>query len=245
MRIRLLPLLIVSAAMLLSLRVGGLWEQVDIDLGSASVAQTESGQPATETTPDESGDAQDTPAATDAAEQEPEATEPEATSLEGFPSETDEAGMAPQGQDRAELDLDEVTPAEVKVLEELAARRRELEDRGRDLEFREGLLKATEQRIDEKIQELKQLQAELQSVIDERDEDEEAKIVSLVRIYEKMKPKEAARVFERLEMPLLLSVIGRMKERISAAILAEMDPQRVSEVTAEMAQRDDLALIPQ
>lgn len=242
MRIRLLPVVIAAAAMLMSLRVGGLWDRVDVDLGTASVAQTEATEPA------ETG-----PEASDAAGAADGTTQPEAAGEEvgeaGAPDaqptgDGEGAGMGPSEQDRAELDLDEVTPAEIKILEELAARRRELEDKARDLEFREGLLKATEQRIDEKIQELRQLQAELQSVIDQKDEEEEQKIQSLVRIYEKMKPKEAARVFERLEMPLLLSVIGRMKERVSAAILAEMDPQRVSEVTAEMARRKDLAEIP-
>ncbi len=232
MRIRLLPIVIAAAALLMSLRVGGLWERVDIDLGTASVAQTEPAEAPAGASADEP------PSGGDAATAGGDAATAGGETAGPAPAEA----AAP---DRTEFNLDEVTPAEIKVLEDLAARRRELENRERDLEFREGLLKATEQRVEEKIEELKTLQAELQALVDQKDEEEVAKLESLVEIYSKMKPKEAARVFERLEMPLLLSVIGRMKERTSAAILAEMDPQRVSEITAEIARDDDLAAIPE
>jgi len=245
MRIRLLPIVIVAAALLMSLRVGGLWDRIDIDLGTASVAQTEPADAAAAASADEPPPGDDAaPAEGGAAGAAPAGPERDRAAVpedDGAP----EGGLEAVAQDRSELDLDEVTPAEIKVLEELAARRRELEERERDLEFREGLLKATEQRVEEKIEELKALQGELQALIDRKDEEEIAKLKSLVEIYSKMKPKEAARVFERLEMPLLLSVIGEMKERISAAILAEMDPQRVSEITAEIAREDDLAAIPE
>ncbi len=60
---------------------------------------------------------------------------------------------------------------------------------------------------------------------------------SLVKIYVKMKPKQAARVFIKLDMQILLEVIERMKESKSALILAQMAPDKVREITRELATR--------
>lgn len=61
-----------------------------------------------------------------------------------------------------------------------------------------------------------------------------------MKIYEAMKPKEAARIFEKLDMPVLLDVVERMKERKASAVLAKMDPTKAKSVTLELAQRRDL-----
>jgi len=55
-----------------------------------------------------------------------------------------------------------------------------------------------------------------------------------------MKPKDAARIFEELDMEVLLEVVERMKERKTAPILAQMNPQRAKTVTLELAQRREL-----
>ena len=55
-----------------------------------------------------------------------------------------------------------------------------------------------------------------------------------------MKPKDAARIFEELDMAVLLDVIERMKERKTAPILAQMNPRRAKAITLELAQRRGL-----
>ena len=59
----------------------------------------------------------------------------------------------------------------------------------------------------------------------------------LVKIYEAMKPKDAARIFDQLDMNILLQVVERMAERRVAPILADMSPKRANELTAEIASR--------
>ncbi len=142
---------------------------------------------------------------------------------------------APRGPgSEAVVDL---TPGEIEVLQRLQERREELEERRRELDMREGLLQAAETRIDRKIAEMKDIQADIQDLLRQHDEQEEAQMQSLVKIYENMKPKEAARIFEELEMPVLLDVMERMSERRVAPILAQMDPMRARAVTTEMAHR--------
>jgi flagellar motility protein MotE (MotC chaperone) len=58
-----------------------------------------------------------------------------------------------------------------------------------------------------------------------------------VKIFETMKPVEAARIFEQMDMPVLLDIIERMKERNAAPVLAQMHPARAKQVTGELAKR--------
>lgn len=128
-----------------------------------------------------------------------------------------------------------LTPSEIEVLQQLAQRREELARRADALDRREGLLKAAEHRLDQKLQGLKDLQATLERLIAEYKAQQDEQTQTLVKIYENMKPKDAARIFEELEMGTLLGVADRMKERKLAALLAEMNPARAKEVTEELA----------
>ena len=60
-----------------------------------------------------------------------------------------------------------------------------------------------------------------------------------------MKPKDAARIFEELDLEVLLQVVQRMKEAKVAPILAAMDPKRATEVTTRLAERrQEIGLVP-
>ena len=72
------------------------------------------------------------------------------------------------------------------------------------------------------------------------DKEEEAQIKSLVKVYENMKPKDAARIFNRLEMDILLDVVERMKEKKMAPVLAQMSPEKAEALTVELATRRQL-----
>ena len=131
----------------------------------------------------------------------------------------------------------DMSDEELELLQRLVERREALAERSRMLDQRAALLEATEARIADKMNELKQLQAVIEDLLAQYDEEEEARLQSLVKIYESMKPKEAARIFEELDILVLLDVIGRMKERKSAPILAKMNPKKAKTVTLELAQR--------
>jgi flagellar motility protein MotE (MotC chaperone) len=55
-----------------------------------------------------------------------------------------------------------------------------------------------------------------------------------------MKPKDAARIFEELDMDTLLLVSERMKERKLAPIMAKMNPARATEITVELSRLRNL-----
>ncbi|MGY8992356.1 MAG: MotE family protein [Rhodospirillales bacterium] len=128
-----------------------------------------------------------------------------------------------------------LTQAEIDLLQQLADRREQIEGRTRELDLREGLLKAAENRIGKKIQEMKALQVTIKSLIKKHDTEQDAKLNSLVKIYQNMKPKDAARIFEELELEVLLMVAERMRERKLAAIMAKMNPVKARELTIELS----------
>ncbi len=129
------------------------------------------------------------------------------------------------------------TSSELDVLQSLAKRRDELDAREKKLAENEALLKAAEKEVDRKVDELGKLKAEMEKLLGQQKTAEEGRITSLVKIYENMKPKEAARIFDTLDMDILLDVIGRMSERKSSPILASMNPDKARDVTIKLAEQ--------
>src|SRR6185312_9145737 len=68
---------------------------------------------------------------------------------------------APASKDFAGGDDDTSSASEIDVLSSLSKRRAELDQRARNQDMRENVLAATEQRVDGKIAQLKQLQAQI------------------------------------------------------------------------------------
>ncbi|TNE28204.1 MAG: hypothetical protein EP349_08145 [Alphaproteobacteria bacterium] len=130
--------------------------------------------------------------------------------------------------------------AEIDVLQSLAKRREALEKREKELATREALLNVAEAEVDNKIAELKTLRTEIEKLLGKQTDVQENRLRSLVKIYENMKPQEAARIMNTLEMDVLLDVIGRMSERRSAPILANMTPDRARAVTIRLAEQRKL-----
>ncbi len=126
---------------------------------------------------------------------------------------------------------------EMAVIEDLRRRRLALEERERALAEREALLMAAERRLAARVEELAALQRTLEAQDRAAREREEAGWRGLVRIYEQMRPRDAARIFNELEMSVLIEVVARMRERIAAPILAGMEPDKAKALTAELAQR--------
>lgn len=137
------------------------------------------------------------------------------------------------------------TESELEVLQSLSSRRNALEERERDLARRRALLDAAEKEVDRKIAELNALRGEIERLLDVQTKEQEARLRQLVKIYEAMKPKDAANIFNTLELDVLLQVVGRMSERKSAPVLAEMDPQRARIVTIRLADQKKLPVLPQ
>lgn len=127
------------------------------------------------------------------------------------------------------------SPTERRLLEDLAHRSAELDARAAALDLRETVLKAAEKRIALEVAELSALQKKLAAEEAARRQSSEANWDGLVKLYENMRPGDAATIFNGLDMHVLLEVVRRMNQRKAAPILAAMDPDKARALTAELA----------
>ncbi len=127
--------------------------------------------------------------------------------------------------------------AERAILERLQERRQELDTRARELDIREGLIAAAEKRVEGKITELKQVEAQIGTAEEKKDEAEAARLKGLITMYENMKPRDAAKIFDHLEMTVLLEVAARINPRKMSDILAQMSADAAERLTVELASR--------
>lgn len=256
-RLRILPLLVLVASLALLFRVGEFATGIK-QAGTAFAQQeVEANPPPLPPSPGAEKQEEQTPSA-ESAEAKPETeTKPEEEQAEGeaVPAEDHATGeeMPPppaegEGEkvdwkdaSESEFDYSEVRQG---LYEDLATRRREIETREKELATREALLEAAERELDQKIREMTAVRNEIEGLLKAQSEEESARVSSLVKIYEGMKAKDAANIFNTLDMDVLISVISRMSERKSGPILAEMDPARARAVTILLAQQKQIPAIP-
>lgn len=129
------------------------------------------------------------------------------------------------------------SPGERAILGRLQDRREALDSRARELDMRESLIKAAEKRLEAKVDELKQVESRIKVATGTRDKVEADRFKGIVTMYENMKPKDAARIFDRLNINVLIEVATAMKPRTMSAILAQMGSDSAERLTVELANR--------
>ncbi len=127
--------------------------------------------------------------------------------------------------------------AERAILERLQQRREELDARARELDIRENMIKAAEQRIDAHLAEIKEVESRIKVETEQKDEAEAARFKGLVTLYENMKARDAAKIFNRLDMDVLLKVAAQINPRTMADIMAQMTPDVAERLTVELASK--------
>lgn len=129
-----------------------------------------------------------------------------------------------------------VSPAERALLERLGERRQEIDTRMRELEMRERLLGTAEKKLDSRVGDLKEQETKAGGGPGGKPPSEETKAIkNLVIMYEAMKPKDAARVFDRLGLDVLVPVVQQMNPRKMSEVLAVMAPDRAEKLTVALA----------
>jgi flagellar motility protein MotE (MotC chaperone) len=127
-----------------------------------------------------------------------------------------------------------VSPAERAILERLQERRQELDARARELDMREALVKAAEKKLEGQLAEIKESDDKAKGAGQGR-EGEANRLKNLVTMYENMKAKDAAKIFDRLDMRVLMEVATQINPRRMSDILAQMSPETAERLTVEFA----------
>lgn len=227
-KVRFLPVTIFAAVLMLTFKIGNIWEGVDVMInGTISVSDAI---------------AQGAPAPARLNEPAPQAVSPNVQLDRGSQPLLSGTG---RGDDGISGDISQagllskdptlLTQAEIDLLQKLTERRNVIDARGKELDSRGVLMEAAEARIDKKIQELKVIEKTIKNLLTEHDNEQNKKTVRMVNIYQNMKPKDAARILQELELPTLLLVVEKMSERKLAPIMAKMTPKKATELTVELS----------
>lgn len=128
---------------------------------------------------------------------------------------------------------------EIKVLRSLSERREELDSREKKLDTRELTVSAAELRLNDQIEKLQTLESSIDGLLKKLEDKNNEQLASLVKVYESMKPKDAARIFDTLDNDLMLSLADKMKPAVMAAILSNMSSDRARTLTQLMAQKTE------
>lgn len=167
-------------------------------------------------------------------------TAPE-TPAEGKKIQAVPARPAPVNGTLVQMDANPISPSERALLERLSERRQELEKRQSELDMRDTLLKAAEKRLESKINDLRDAEARMVAATQQKEDSEKERLRNLVMMYENMKAKDAAKIFDRLDVKLATEVAKMIQPRRMSEIMAQMTPESAQRLTVELASnnRDD------
>lgn len=222
MRIRLMPAMMTAAGALLALKLVGLATHSSILFVPPAHA---------------SEDAK--PAAPAPAEASREETKPSAAPENGVRKvSTERVENPPTASPPSQGLLTEPASAQPALVEALSKRREQLDSRSAEIDLRENLLKAAEKRLEDRLQELKRIEETIASEDKKRTDEEQARYKDLVTMYEAMKVKQAAAIFEKLDPRVLLEVAAMMKPSKLSDILGAMAPEAAQRLTVSLARRD-------
>ncbi len=208
-RFRLFPIVIVTAVSVLAFKITDLVRNDEVSLNSISVAL-----------------AQEKPGDKNAGK-DPASAKKKKQAKKGAKAKGSEAPK--------EQAITNLSQSEIALLEALSNRRKELDSREKKLDLRLTLLKAAEKRIDDKINKLEKIRDEIELRTVQQKKLRDGKFKKLVSIYEGMKPKEAARIFSRLDSKVVLQVAERIAPRKMSAILAKMEADAAERLTIQLA----------
>jgi len=151
------------------------------------------------------------------------------------PTDARPVTMDSQGNLQQLSDSSGVSPTELEFLERLSERRKVLDQREAQLTIQESIVRAAELRLETRANELKEIEARISVLVDKKEGQEEEKFRSLVATYENMKAKDAARIFNRLDMLVLVRMVERINPRKMATIMAAMDAEKAEALTINLA----------
>lgn len=129
------------------------------------------------------------------------------------------------------------SPGEQALLTDLRQRRRQLDARAHALDARAALIAAEEKQLAQRIADMQALQKKLEALDAHSRSQDEKRWQALVQVYQAMPPRDAARIFDALDMKVLLPVVRRMNGRKVAPILAAMQPDKARGLTDALAYR--------
>ncbi|GEM_PF-2535703 len=124
------------------------------------------------------------------------------------------------------------------LLAAIRDRSAQLDQKERKIEDRIRTLEVIENRIDEKLAELKKNNQELSALVSFANEAAEKDIALLAKMYEQMKPQKAGEIFDKMNPEYAAGFLTEMSTDSAALILANMNTDKAYETSMIIAGRN-------
>ena len=133
------------------------------------------------------------------------------------------------GEIVAKPDLEQSRSVEERrILSSLLEEKTKIAARKKLLDAREMELKTLQTEVDKKLNELKRMREEVKKLFAQKETEENARILNLSKVYEKMDPAKAARVIATLETELAVDILANMKQKSAGKILNNLEGEKAA-----------------
>ncbi len=158
-------------------------------------------------------------------------------------ADTDPETLRAQQEYQAQKEREEQKKADAEIvqnlqlLKELKEREEKINAQEEELKQKEARISSLQESLDKRIEEMKSLRLQLEELIKLRADLSEKNIRQLVKVYENMKPAEAAQVISNVDRELAIQVLLRMKGKKAGKILGAMKPKTAILLSDEISKR--------
>ena len=124
-----------------------------------------------------------------------------------------------------------------RLVDDLQTERAAIDRERSALDAREAASKAASDALERRMAALEALDRKLADTVTLHQAQDDNAWCGLVKVYEAMRPDDAATIFNGLEIHTLLQLLARMNERKAALVLGAMQPERARVATQMLAQQ--------
>ncbi|MFN3207691.1 MAG: MotE family protein [Roseovarius sp.] len=124
------------------------------------------------------------------------------------------------------------------MLEAFQAREARIQEKEAAIRDRMHALRIADEQVTEKLAQLTEAETQLRETISIAETAAEDDLDRLTRVYETMKPKQAAALFEEMDPNFAAGFLGRMRPEAAAAIMAGLSPEAAHLYSVVLAGRN-------
>lgn len=162
------------------------------------------------------------------------------TKAEAIKSVVNESSKEESGKEEIDpLLLDE---NQIKVLLALAKKGKNIKETEQeaDVEKQKKIIELAQENLNKRIEELEKVKKGIESKKEELTKDEKQNVTNMAKIYETMKPTQAADILNKLELTSLIQIIKHMNQKKAAAIVSSMEATKARQLTLEILKSKDI-----
>ncbi len=121
------------------------------------------------------------------------------------------------------------------LIQDLSQREREIVRKELEIAQRERSIGALEEQVELRLLEIEAIRAAVEKRIKEWEAIGGDHVARLSKVYSAMPPEKSAALLQKLEQDLATAIMGRMKDKVSAAILAQMPRNEALRISRQLA----------